>query len=343
MNKFVSSILLGSIFLLSSSAFAGKETSGGGGAAVCRDSNKKITSARLLDLYEGEVRFNYNIPQINQAPKEQIISVLSKINDQMLKQLIYQTTAQVIQSSVFLPAGVGMAPTTDLGKDYAVVVPEGCAVEPIGFYETDGTLKLSQSVYAALSQTDRAAFFVHESVYKMAREMAFRSDSSDSRKIVASLFSNNTIEANLNIESLFYSATEYSLNYFNYRKIGTLYLNSPTGTVNLNINLNSSHIDLISIVCSSSKETFQQVDNQNTAVFQIDTHNCLSFTMNIVYAHGFEPKAGEEFGFYSVINSKNESLSKGLLVYPTKGPQENLAFGYYMPIFHLYKEILNTP
>lgn len=329
--------------LISRLSLAGGESSGGGGAAVCRDNNKKIISAQLLDLYEGVVRFNFNIPQSNQSAKDQILNALSKINDPILKQLIKQTTAQVLDSVVFLPIGVGMAPTTDLGKEYAVVVPEGCDIEPIGFYESDGTLKISRSVYSALSETDRAAFFIHESIYKIARDLAFKKDSSESRKLVAALFSTSSTEGNFQIDQLFYAQNEYSLKYFNYNQIGTLNLSNPTSTVLLNINIDSSSVGSISVQCSSSyKTTYQVIQNQSSANFQLDTQNCLSFNIYINSNYD-ESLVGETFGHFSIKDSVGNLVSKGNMIHMAKGSQNDLSTLYFIPIFHLYKEIKDIP
>ncbi|MBC7753605.1 MAG: hypothetical protein H7Z71_05155 [Moraxellaceae bacterium] len=322
---------------------AGGESSGGGGAAVCRDNNKKIISAQLLDLYEGTVRFNYNIPRSSSPVKDQILGILSKIDDPMFKQLIKQTTVQVLESSVFLPSGVGMAPTTDLGAEYAVVVPEGCAIEPIGFYEFDGSLKLSRSVYQALSETDRAAFFIHESIYKIARDLAFKRESSASRKTVAALFTLNLELGNSELYQLFYNPTDFSLAYLNYHQIGLLNLPMVKNIVTLNINIDSSTGNSISVQCSSSyRTTYQAVENQSSANFKMDTKNCLSFNLNIISNYD-ETLAGKTFGNFAIKDSDGNLLSSGHLTYARHGIQKDLSTVYFIPIFHLYKEIQNTP
>lgn len=43
-------------------ALAGAVDGGGGKGVVCRDQSGKISSAELLDLYEGRVQFGFNIP-----------------------------------------------------------------------------------------------------------------------------------------------------------------------------------------------------------------------------------------------------------------------------------------
>ena len=84
-----------------------------------------------------------------------------------------------------------MAPGNDLGNNFGVVVPNGCQIEGVGFYESDGTLKVAQPIYQTLSATNRAAFILHEAIYKLARETGDAKDSEGTRKLVAAMFSVN--------------------------------------------------------------------------------------------------------------------------------------------------------
>ena len=79
------------------------------------------------------------------------------------------------------------------GDSYGVVVPNGCELEAVGFYEADGSLKVSQTIYAALSPIDRAAFVLHEAVYRLARDTGNATTSETSRKVVAELLSTNVL------------------------------------------------------------------------------------------------------------------------------------------------------
>lgn len=66
-------------------------------------------------------------------------------------------------------------------------------IEPVGFYENNGLLKVSRSVFSALTPTDKAAFILHEGIYKMARNTSDKKDSASSRQLVAALFSKNAM------------------------------------------------------------------------------------------------------------------------------------------------------
>ncbi len=168
----------------------GAGSSGGGGAAVCRDQNRNIISARILDLYEGEVRFGYQINQDASSPNDQLVRAISQLPARY-QAFVTEIAAGIVEEFQFLPDGVSLAPTTDLGSDYGVVVPDGCSIEPVGFYEMDGTLKVSHPVFSALSNTDQSAFILHEAIYKIARYSNRASDSATSRHLVGALFASN--------------------------------------------------------------------------------------------------------------------------------------------------------
>ncbi|MGK5084475.1 hypothetical protein WDW37_14365 [Bdellovibrionota bacterium FG-1] len=184
--------------LMGLNAHAGVGTSGGGAVAVCRDAAGHIQSAELLDLYEGKVRFGMTIDQSATDPNQGFLRAVSRFVDQpYYGALIRESAKDVLERMVFLPPGVGLSPGVDLGNDYGVVIPDGCRLEYVGYYESDGTLKVAQPVYRALSATDRAAFVIHEAVYKIAREYLGQTDSSHSRKFTAALFAGNNSEGDL--------------------------------------------------------------------------------------------------------------------------------------------------
>lgn len=198
-TKFVTAALLMS---MTSTALAGGD-GGGGSAAVFRNSKHKVTGAKLIDLTEGHDRFHFDIPESPDTPEKQIINALAKIPDSkaiyggidvtpnFVRTLVTQAVVQVIRSMHFLPKGKGLAPTTDLGKAYGVIIPDGSNPEPVGYYESDGTLEVSRSVYKPFSKTHRAAFIMHEALCELARDTAAANDTADCRKANAALFARN--------------------------------------------------------------------------------------------------------------------------------------------------------
>lgn len=102
-----------------------------------------------------------------------------------------QVVADVINAMRFLPQGVALSTPEDLGTGYGVVVPDGCMIEAAGYYEQDSTLKISTAIYAAFSPTDKAAFILHEALYKIARNRLQQTDSARTRQLNAALFASN--------------------------------------------------------------------------------------------------------------------------------------------------------
>lgn len=172
---------------------AGTITSGGGGSIVCRSIFKNIKSARLLDLYEGEVRYKYDIQTSKADPKIQVVAALAKLGPGGFYQVKTQEfITSVLNKFEFLPKDLVLAAPEDLGGAYGIVLPNGCALEGVGYYESGNSLKVAKPVYKAFSNTDRAAFIVHEALYKLARDTSEATDSSLSRQLTAALFASNS-------------------------------------------------------------------------------------------------------------------------------------------------------
>jgi hypothetical protein len=199
----------------SSFALAGAGSSGGGSAVVCRNAAKKIISAELLDLYEGRMRFGFAYGPVHPDANLQLETALKKLNSPYNQALTREIAADVLQRLIFLPPSVVLAPGNDLGDEYGVVVEDGCQIEGVGFYEFDGTLKVAQPIYRAFSQMSRAAFILHEAIYKIARESSSVTSSALPRKLTAALFASNTNQK-LVAELV---KTQYFVNSFDYHTI----------------------------------------------------------------------------------------------------------------------------
>jgi len=173
---------------------AGGFNGGGGGAAVCRDRNNKIRRAYLIDTYERQV-WNRDIRKSSAPELEQLKAAIARIPDEFQRTVVTDYAATVAGTASFLPPKVAIAPTTDLGL--LTLIPDGCVVEPVGVY-TNGGLSISREVYRALSKTDRAAFFLHEAIYKLARDTADAQDSQWTRFVVGMLFAKEQVGVSIN-------------------------------------------------------------------------------------------------------------------------------------------------
>lgn len=183
-----------SVLSIVSTAEAGGFNGGGGGAAVCRDRNNKIRRAYLIDTYERQV-WDGDIRKSSAPELEQLKAAIARIPDEFQRTVVTDYAATVVRVATFLPPNVAIAPTTDLGL--LTLIPEGCSIEPVGVY-TSGGLSISREVYRALSKTDRAAFFLHEAIYKLARDTADAQDSQWTRFVVGKLFAKEKVDVSIN-------------------------------------------------------------------------------------------------------------------------------------------------
>ena len=183
--------------LFTSSAFAGGISGGGGRSVVCRDSKTgAITSAQLLDLYEGTVQYGYTIKS-STAPKDAQLNIalelISAGRDTDYKNGLTGFSNLVSQEMRLLPDGTGLQPIDD---SYEVIIPKDCKVEQLANFMDDRNLLLVDgSIWAALSETNKAALITHEALYKYLRLFG-ETNSIRTRQAVAFAFSGGTFQPN---------------------------------------------------------------------------------------------------------------------------------------------------
>lgn len=210
---------------------SGGVTSGGGASIICFNQKNQIKSAELLDLYEGRNRFNYSITNQNTSATSQIVKAITKIQDPFYREKITEITYQIIDQVQFLPGQIVMPAPTDLGSEYLPILPAGCQIASVGFFENDGTLRISKTIYDLLKPTDKAALFLHEAVYFLLRQSSQESDSTHTRKIVAQLMSTGLSTEATNALSQYAYQSE-----FLYGNKFFIRLSQPDVEVNFNIN-----------------------------------------------------------------------------------------------------------
>jgi|GEM_PF-5050787 len=178
---------------------------GGGSGDVCRDSNHRVISAELLDLSEAPDVHGFEITESTIKYEEQARRILSRLDfiyagtavPKMHLQAVLQTMFEV---SVSLNPNRVIERPLDLGREKVVLSKPGCKIEGIGYRQHNGTkveLKIAPQVFAALSETHRAAFYVHEAIYSfyqvnLKRRISLDRGTYDVRKLVAVLFSKNS-------------------------------------------------------------------------------------------------------------------------------------------------------
>ena len=180
-------------------AFAGPITSGGGAGIICR-SNIGFT-AYSLDLYEGRVRYRLNIdPFVNtDDPKLQLERTINRIKDIDLKfyQKLKDTLKYINENLVVLSDHVGMNVPLDVGTDFPPLLPmsetDNCSLMAAAYWGIDNKIYLSKEIILRMNRIDQTSVYLHEALYKMARDTSGAKDSFRTRKMVAYLLSENSL------------------------------------------------------------------------------------------------------------------------------------------------------
>jgi len=173
-------------------AHAGTETGNGGITMVCRNPNKKIRKVTLLDTFEGRERYLYKMVT-SKAPievqVEKALKLFADANDSFDPEMSKRLTAELkqIESNLkFISKKVILLPTNDA---FPVLLEKGCQYEQMANYTSEGTILVDANLYNPLPLTEKAAFRLHEAIYALARSHGGAKSSTDSRQLVAYLFS----------------------------------------------------------------------------------------------------------------------------------------------------------
>jgi hypothetical protein len=164
------------------------------GSALSHDRKYELT-----DLWEAEYGYG---PFRNQkrktsfdavnSTKKQIETALERLESvnpqfgQLTRQAMTVVQANIIQ----LSDGDEVLPPEDTDIRY---MKKGCHLVGLGAYsDRENNLVIDPEVWKALSRTDRAAFLMHEAIYKVLRDTQHDDSSWRTRRIVGYLFSAGT-------------------------------------------------------------------------------------------------------------------------------------------------------
>lgn len=199
-------------------AQAGNGASGGGKGVVCRDPQKKIRSAELLDLWEAGEIHGLHVKPAKGSVNQMVDRALRNLSQSMDLDLTAEFDSKLhtgadavyeilsLEAEPFLNApppessikvkrlhGVTMPLTND---SFEVAVPENCPVEQIVTYVDynlfSGTIVINQDIYDKLDDLNKAALIVHEALYKFLRNQFDESNSLRVRRSVGLTFSGHT-------------------------------------------------------------------------------------------------------------------------------------------------------
>jgi hypothetical protein len=195
--------------IISTSVWAsGPGSTGGGNSVVCRDTNKQIVSAELLDLYEARSKGVTLLPIGSQNYLDAALSVAKNIDQggagigftvvekqgdlvsdvallSMFNPRAYlqNSVKQIDQHKIILPPGVGLSPINDSN---GFILPENCKIEQLAEYkDANDQLYIIGDIWDHLDNLNKAALLVHEGLYQHLR--ADGETSSQSARIAVGL------------------------------------------------------------------------------------------------------------------------------------------------------------
>lgn len=160
----------------------------GGVSLVCRDSKKKIVSAQLLDLFEGRNEYGYQFQVRNEDYREQIHRVINLLRDHCILQgdEIEARIIAIMSRRVMVESDIELILSQDA---FPLIRKRGCSFEQVATYAHDDGVMIQPEIFEQLSETHKAALYVHEAIYLLAREELGVERSTKVRKAVAYLFS----------------------------------------------------------------------------------------------------------------------------------------------------------
>jgi hypothetical protein len=186
--KFLKLISLFFFLLMTKMAVAGNE-GGGGKSVVCRDAQGKITRAEILDLFEGRNQYQLTYSETELSWQEQVFNFF-KSSGIATDNEIFKNFQNIIMHLNILSEEVVLKETND---SFEVVSPKGCKIEQVAIYINDNQILISGEIWKALSETQKAALIIHESVYRYLRDYG-ETNSKRARHLTAHLLSGKKIE-----------------------------------------------------------------------------------------------------------------------------------------------------
>ncbi|MCM2348752.1 MAG: DUF1566 domain-containing protein [Bacteriovoracaceae bacterium] len=161
----------------------------GGYSLVCRNTQGLITSAELLDIYEGRIIHKLEYPK-DELVVDALLSVAEHrsmgnmaFNDKLQKEI-----NQIRLNTVFIPEGNELELTEDA---FPVIKKKGCQYEQLANYTNDGLLIVSQEIYDHLDNLNKASLIIHEAIYSIRRKALDENSSVKSRQLTAHIMSIN--------------------------------------------------------------------------------------------------------------------------------------------------------
>ncbi len=172
-------------------AALGNDGGGGGNAVVCRDQAGQITSAEVLDLFEARVLHRWQIPSSPEAAEDQAIRMANRLGDINKYYIIHTSLHSILGKARVLPPEYSLEPVND---SFPVIGVKGCKIEQLARYLSSDELLIDGEIWAKLDETNKAALYLHETLYWRLRA-AGATNSLRARRIVGYLMNDFSLRA----------------------------------------------------------------------------------------------------------------------------------------------------
>ncbi len=184
--KFFRSLSLMMIIGLTLPAMAlGSGVGNGGYSVVCRNpTTKQITSAELLDIFEGRnlhyLEFSNNPVLKSEDFINFSLNYLETVNKNF-RDAVSDEVKKLEAKIIYIPENLVLEPTNDA---FPTLGRKDCKFEQLATYTDENKLYVSKEIYSALDELNKAALRLHEAIYIIARK-ADQKDSKATRVIVS--------------------------------------------------------------------------------------------------------------------------------------------------------------
>jgi hypothetical protein len=198
------SLFILGMVLFGANTFAGNEKGNGGGIHYCQGQETQ----ELYDIYEAQARYGYEIKDDKSPVNAQINKALAKIKkaNPFIARVVEEKIKYLQNGHTIIREKIKLTP---IGDAKILLVDEGCSYQQLANWdEVSGNLLVKKDYFDKMSNTNKAAFYIHETLYKVGRDLDLltlnadgSTNSDEIRRMVGEIFStNNSLLLIWNIE-----------------------------------------------------------------------------------------------------------------------------------------------
>lgn len=165
--------------------FAG-EKGNGGYSVVCRDQAGSITSAEILDLYEGRVIYKNSYSEGQISSDDHMKEAINNLKDPLFIKYVNIELKLYIKNKIFIPIGNELEATEDA---FPSIRKKNCKFEQVANYLSTGEILIAEEIYQHFDELNKGALALHEAIYSIRRKAVGDTDSKTTRKIVSEILS----------------------------------------------------------------------------------------------------------------------------------------------------------